>query len=1003
MASVINTNIASLNAQRNLTTSQNALQVSLQRLSSGLRINSAKDDAAGMAISDRMTSQIRGLNQASRNANDGISVAQTAEGGLTEMTNIVQRMRELSIQSANASNTADDRNALNAEVGQLKAELSRIATTTQFNGQNILDGSFQNTTFQVGANANQTIGVSIGDSRAQSLGTNVVTTNNTSGGLVAASSNSLVTTTGSIPIGKIAAQAVGVNGIKAQTLSIFDASGNTLRGGTIKVAANEQVSSVIDKLNKIDGVKAFGSAAMTLGNWAAAGVGTITIDVQSGAAKATLVLDGVTGGSSQSAMFTAMQSAIANNSDLTAAGVVAGIDGVGNLTIRNNTGADLGFKLTASAGAPTLSLLGTDEAQTKVVAASGVQHNVSGQMQLYMANGYTTQSSVAGDVAGGGLFKGLASTNAVAVSNAVGIAGSISSTGASDNRVSTGGTTTNLLTGKALAAALNGYTGEILTIKDASGAQVAGGQITTLANEQVNATAQRLNNIAGVKASGSNDVTLSSWTTVGATTADLQFTVTSGGLATNLTLSGVNETASQASVFNALKNAVNGNAEMQKNGLTAVIDSSGNLALHNNTGADIKIALTALGTSTVVMKGSDNAGTATAASTTAATLISGGQLAVDLAKGYTLESNTAAATSLFDGGVNVAVATVQSDANAGTGVAAQTLTVQGKATVKLDIARDSSAAEIAAKVNGQSGTTGVTAEVVTKVKLSGNSGDGTVSFDIASGSGASVNISAMVTGEGSNADMTALAQAINARSGNTGISASLGDGKSSLTLTDSTGNNVSLTNFMHTGGVIANASNIKGSVGSMQVSGVTDQINATSGTFSTTSTDAVTLSYGGTQGGTARSTVVGGTVSFKSSDVFNVSSDVSGTVTKAGNSSLFSGTAGTAVSSGLASLSGVDVSTVEGANRAISSLDGALVQIASIRGQLGAVQNRFNSTINALTATSENLSAARSRILDTDFAAETANMTRAQILQQAGTAMLAQANSLPQSVLSLLK
>src|SRR6056297_2335458 len=143
MALTINTNVASLNAQRNLGASQADLNKSMQRLSSGLRINSAKDDAAGLAISDRMTAQIRGLNQASRNANDGISLAQTAEGALQESTNILQRMRELAVQSANDTNSASDRASLNDEVTQLKAELDRIAETTEFNGRKVIDGSLE--------------------------------------------------------------------------------------------------------------------------------------------------------------------------------------------------------------------------------------------------------------------------------------------------------------------------------------------------------------------------------------------------------------------------------------------------------------------------------------------------------------------------------------------------------------------------------------------------------------------------------------------------------------------------------------------------------------------------------------------------------------------------------------------------------------------------------------------------------------------------------------------
>lgn len=170
MPQIINTNVASLTTQRNLNSSQSSLTTSLQRLSSGLRINSAKDDAAGLAISSRMTSQIKGLDQARRNANDGISLAQTAEGALQSSGDILQRIRELSVQAMNGSNSASDRASLNNEVQSLTQELQRIATTTQFNGQNILDGSFGSLSFQVGANANQSISVSSGNFQTNAFG-----------------------------------------------------------------------------------------------------------------------------------------------------------------------------------------------------------------------------------------------------------------------------------------------------------------------------------------------------------------------------------------------------------------------------------------------------------------------------------------------------------------------------------------------------------------------------------------------------------------------------------------------------------------------------------------------------------------------------------------------------------------------------------------------------------------------------------------------------------------
>jgi len=171
MAQVINTNTMSLNAQRNLSTSGTSLATTIQRLSSGLRINSAKDDAAGLAISERFSTQIRGANQAARNANDGISLAQTAEGALGEIGNNLQRIRELSVQSRNATNSSSDREALNAEVQLLKSEIQRVAEQTNFNGTKLLNGGFQSQAFQIGADQGQTIDIAqIANANIASLG-----------------------------------------------------------------------------------------------------------------------------------------------------------------------------------------------------------------------------------------------------------------------------------------------------------------------------------------------------------------------------------------------------------------------------------------------------------------------------------------------------------------------------------------------------------------------------------------------------------------------------------------------------------------------------------------------------------------------------------------------------------------------------------------------------------------------------------------------------------------
>lgn len=217
MASTINTNVASLTAQRNLGMSQASLNTSIQRLSSGLRINSAKDDAAGLAISERFTTQIRGMNQAARNANDGISLAQVAEGALGGAGNILQRIRELAVQSANATNSASDRQALNAEVNQLTSELDRIAKTTEFNGRKLLDGSFTSAAFQVGANANQTITATSSNFSTSAygnyrIGGTAATTTGGPGDLTLGSTPNALVAQGTIGASTIAGNTMTVNG-----------------------------------------------------------------------------------------------------------------------------------------------------------------------------------------------------------------------------------------------------------------------------------------------------------------------------------------------------------------------------------------------------------------------------------------------------------------------------------------------------------------------------------------------------------------------------------------------------------------------------------------------------------------------------------------------------------------------------------------------------------------------------------------------------------------------
>ena len=253
MASVLNTNMPSLNTQRHLAKAQNNLNNSLQRLSSGLRINTAKDDAAGLAISQRMTAQIRGLNVAQRNANDGVSMAQTAEGALSEMGDILQRVRELAVQSANATNSAGDRKSLNDEVNQLVAELNRFANTTEFNGMKLLNGDNSVAAFQIGANANQTITATTTDFRTNKYGSYQV-------------GNATATAAGATA-GKGVSISNAVTGATSSSLQVTGAAVSvggtmTLNGpnasGTVSLTVSDSAADIASKINSQDltGIKA---------------------------------------------------------------------------------------------------------------------------------------------------------------------------------------------------------------------------------------------------------------------------------------------------------------------------------------------------------------------------------------------------------------------------------------------------------------------------------------------------------------------------------------------------------------------------------------------------------------------------------------------------------------------------------------------------------------------------------------------------------------------------
>ena len=359
MAAVINTNNVSLNAQRNLGTSQAALATSLQRLSSGLRINSAKDDAAGLAISDRMTSQVRGLDQARRNANDGVSLAQTAEGALATAGDMLQRIRELSVQSANATNSVTDRAALQSEANQLTSELDRLATTTQFNGQNLLDGTFGSVNFQVGANANQTITATTGNFRTAAYG------NYRIGASVAATSGGFGDLTNGSAVNAIGSSAAETSRIQGGSFTINGSAGTA----SVDVKQGDTAKNVASLINARFGTTNVRAQARTEFDLTDLATGTgFILDVKSNNNATPVTISFATGNTANADGLAAAIKAFNDVSSTT--GVTAQLNRAGTgVTLTNATGENISLSNRSPNG--TLSAGGTPLASVEQGQGSG--------------------------------------------------------------------------------------------------------------------------------------------------------------------------------------------------------------------------------------------------------------------------------------------------------------------------------------------------------------------------------------------------------------------------------------------------------------------------------------------------------------------------------------------------------------------------------------------------------------------------------------------------------
>ncbi|MFT4870156.1 MAG: flagellin [Colwellia sp.] len=372
MALSVVTNTASLNAQRNLTKSGEGLATSMQRLSSGMRINSAKDDAAGLQISNRMTSQINGLAVAQRNANDGISMAQTAEGAMSASTDILQRMRELALQSANGSNADGDRQALNKEMTALKSELTRIAETTSFGGQKLLDGSYGTKAFQVGSNANETISMSLGNISANAIGTNSVSLY---AGGAAGLGSAEAANTGTLTTDNGVTGSFTIEGVKSSTIV-------TTNGDSAK-----DVAIAINKVSGDTAVSAEAKTSLKLDASTLSASGTVQFNIGAQAISANATVNDMSG------------LATAINDKSTSTGVTAEVDDAGDLILTDASGEDIeltGFSV-AGVADDTMNLIslkndGTDGVTITLNEASTVDARVAGTVNLTSDNTFKTSA-----------------------------------------------------------------------------------------------------------------------------------------------------------------------------------------------------------------------------------------------------------------------------------------------------------------------------------------------------------------------------------------------------------------------------------------------------------------------------------------------------------------------------------------------------------------------------------------------------------------------------------
>jgi len=918
--SVINTNVKALTAQASMSNVNKTMSTAMERLSTGSRINSAKDDAAGLAISLRMTSDIRGFAVAIRNANDGISLTQTAEGGLGQINDMLQRMRELAVQSSNGSASADNRAASQLEVTQLKQEIDNISSRTNFNGIKLLDGSAAKLDLQTGVNAGDMMTVQIAAAGTKDIG------------LGARSSLTATGFTGTqqgLLAKNVAAGDLTINGIAVGATSADDDTVSASPLETVTMGFKAGTGTII-----VDGKTVASATYATAAEAAtaiAAGVNGLAT------ATTTAVADGL-----GNVVFTAKtagnKSALVNTGDYGLNSTVAGTGGF----LETHTLTFLGTSNAGSVsfgGVTTATSAGANDSATNaaLLAAALNADATMGALYTAVASGTTTAGQVVLTAKAVGPQPVLAAMTNTGTS--VGTATTVTLRGAKTDEG--GGDKSSSAIAK--VAAINRVTAQTGVTATVSATSVSGSVM--------------------VAAAGTGTIMVN-----GVKTASFS-TTTDAGVNRANTTAAINLISDQTGVRAVDTGDVN-------KGVVLVAADGRNITTNffptTNTG--FTAASTGIGAAGVTVGGY------TLSSSTGAPVVVGSTSNGTVANAGLTAGSYAANVSIVSSTARAAAATTVAPSTTTTGLLqAGTMKINGIAIDAAITADDTSsdvtatsstkaasAIAIAASINKKTAQTGVVAKAEPNVIVG-------TAFTAAARTGVILQLNGTAISLTTTASSTRgdVVTEINKFAGQTGVVAS--DNGRGLTLTAADGRNIAM------------------SYGGDAAAAVTD-LGILAGTALVTQSTATPSA--------ANAVTTYARVTLSSDLTFSLEggSDGNGSLEKLG---FKAGTIGG--SNNGVKIASVDVSTQAGAQVAITALDAAMKSVSMSQAQLGAFQNRLDAVVSNLTVANLNMSASRSRIQDTDYATESTNLAKAQIISQAATAMLAQANQSGQSVLALLK